>query len=106
MHLRRFELFHTFPFPLPLLPYSIAKANADLKGKAKFLYTLRLNNQSDRRLIGKAGNKRQHTDIGRIERGEIGDGNNLDAAHLIYPNSQRRAMENITMPIVEGEEYK
>ena len=72
----------------------------------EFLRTLRLNNQSNGGLIGKAGHECQHIDIGRIERGEIVDGNNLDAAHLIYPNSQRRAMENITMPIVEGEEYK
>ena len=57
-----------------------------------FLSILRLNNQSDRGLIGEAGHERQHIGIGRVERGEVIDGDDFDAAHPIYPRSQRSAI--------------
>ena len=58
----------------------------------EFLRTLRLNNQSNGGLIGKAGHECQHIGIGRVERGEVIDGDDFDAAHPIYPRSQRSAV--------------
>ena len=49
----------------------------------EFLRTLRLNNQSDRGLIGEAGYECQHIGIGRVERGEVIDGDDFEGQSQI-----------------------